>query len=160
MSYRPSQRHSSNGFGSSQNTHPATRVALNTDNDVPNAVRQLLLSTRQLQDLLKQWSLGQVSEEQVSDCYVEVGTWFNAALRTFAWWGIDLSDIHSIPQELRTVLEQCLGEDPSPAALNSHLSQIRKVLYRLLKGLQAKQDAWKLAGGGSPLIGASVSPMM
>lgn len=53
------------------------------------------------------------------------------------------SDIHSIPNELRTVLEQCLAEDPSPDVVNAFMPAVRRVLYKLLKGLQARQDAWK-----------------
>lgn len=60
------------------------------------------------------------------------------------------SDIHSIPKDLRLVLEQCLGEDPSPAILEIYMPQVRQVLYKLLKGLQARQDAWRAAGGRVP----------
>lgn len=84
----------------------------------------------------------------MSDAFVEVGTFFNATVRAFAWHHIDLSDIHSIPQELRQVLEQCLGEDPSPKVLEEFMPSVRKVLFRLLKGLQAREEAWKAAGAG------------
>lgn len=140
--------------------------------DVPGSVRCLLLSTKRLQDLLQQWSVEQATETQVSDVFVEIGTNFNAAIRAFAYHQIDLrcafwrivllklggltrrffilssswfrsSEIHSIPQELRTVLEQCLGEDPSPAVLETYKPEVRKVIYKLLRGLQARQETWK-----------------
>jgi hypothetical protein len=57
-----------------------------------------------------------------------------------------LSDIHSVPQELREVLEQCLAEDPSPRALAIYMPDLRKVLFKLLKGLQMRQEAWRVAG--------------
>ncbi|KAG6841196.1 hypothetical protein C0991_000993 [Blastosporella zonata] len=118
--------------------------------DVPGTVRSLLLSTKRLQELLKEWSVGQATELQVSDGYVQIGTDFNNAIRAFAYHQIDLSDIHSIPGELRVPLEQCLGEDPSPEILETYMPEVRQVLYKLLKGLQARQDAWKASGGRVP----------
>ena len=62
------------------------------------------------------------------------------------------SDIHSIPVELRTVLENCLAEEPSPEVLVSFMPDLRKVLYKLLKGLQSREDIWRTAShsrGGS-----------
>lgn len=58
--------------------------------DVPTAVRNLLLSTKDLQKALTQWSVGQVSETQVSDVYVQIGTDFNTVIQAFANWQIDL----------------------------------------------------------------------
>lgn len=120
--------------------------------DVPTAVHALLLSTKQLQESLKLWSLNQATETQVSDVYVQIGTQFNTTIHAFAYHKIDLSDIHSIPTDLRTVLEQCLAEDPSPQALAMYMPEVRRVLYKLLKGLQAKQDAWKAVGGRIPMM--------
>ncbi|KAG6888142.1 hypothetical protein C0992_009514 [Termitomyces sp. T32_za158] len=118
--------------------------------DVPSSVRRLLLSTKRLQELLKQWSLSQATEMQVSDAYVQIGNDFNTTVRAFAHHRIDLSDIHSIPGELRIPLEQCLGEDPSPEILESYMPEVRRVLYKLLKGLQARQDLWRVVGGQVP----------
>lgn len=58
--------------------------------DVPTAVRNLLLSTKQLQEVLQQWSVGGASESQVSNVYVKTGTDFNAAMHAFAHHKIDL----------------------------------------------------------------------
>ncbi|KAG6884290.1 hypothetical protein C0993_012435 [Termitomyces sp. T159_Od127] len=58
--------------------------------DVPSSVRRLLLSTKHLQELLKQWSLSQATETQVSDAYVQIGNDFNATVRAFAHHQIDL----------------------------------------------------------------------
>ncbi|PBK91757.1 hypothetical protein ARMGADRAFT_931676 [Armillaria gallica] len=120
--------------------------------DVPTAVHALLLSTKQLQESLRLWSINQATETQVSDVYVQIGTQFNTTIHAFAYHKIDLSDIHSIPTDLRTVLEQCLAEDPSPQALALYMPEVRRVLYKLLKGLQAKQDAWKAVGGIRPMM--------
>ncbi|KAK7055435.1 Bud site selection protein 6 [Favolaschia claudopus] len=111
--------------------------------DVSSAVRTLLVSTKDLQKILIQWSLGQVSETDVSDVYVQIGTDFNATIQAFAYHRIEMSEIHSIPQDLRGVLEQCLAEDPSPEVLAIFMPEIREVIFKLLRGLQSKQHAWK-----------------
>ncbi|KAL0581770.1 hypothetical protein V5O48_000247 [Marasmius crinis-equi] len=124
-----------------------------TPGDVPAAVRNLLLSMKQLQEVLRQWSIAQASEGQVSDVYVQIGTDFNTTMHAFAYHQIDLSDIHSIPKDLRIVLEQCLAEDPSPDVLATFMPEVRRVLYRLLRGLNSRQDAWKSIGGSQfPMI--------
>ncbi|GLB43312.1 putative cytoskeletal regulatory protein binding [Lyophyllum shimeji] len=144
-----SQSRSSASSSSSNITGSRASTSRN-QGDVPGTVRSLLLSTKQLQDLLKQWSLGQATEGQVSDAYVQIGQDFNNTIRAFAYHQIDLSDIHSIPGELRVPLEQCLGEDPSPEVLQNYMPQVKQVLYKLLRGLQARQDAWRAAGGRMP----------
>lgn len=58
--------------------------------DVPSSVRRLLLSTRSLQELLKQWSIKQATETQVSDAYVQIGEDFSTTVRAFARYQIDL----------------------------------------------------------------------
>ncbi|KAG6820411.1 hypothetical protein H0H93_000657 [Arthromyces matolae] len=115
--------------------------------DVSSCVRNLLIATKRLQELLKEWSRGQATETQVSDVYVQIGTDFNNTVRAFAYHQIDLSDIHSIPGELRVPLEQCLGEDPSPEVLEHYMPEVRRVLYKLLRGLQDRQDAWRASSG-------------
>ncbi|KAK0185051.1 hypothetical protein F5146DRAFT_938034 [Armillaria mellea] len=115
--------------------------------DVPSAVHALLLSTKQLQESLRLWSINQATETQVSDVYVQIGTQFNTTIHAFAYHKIDLSDIHSIPTDLRTVLEQCLAEDPSPQALAMYMPEVRRVLYKLLKGLQARTRCLEGCGG-------------
>ena len=51
------------------------------------------------------------------------------------------SDLFYIPDELRSVLEQCLvdSEDPSPRVLERYMPKVRTVLYQLAQGLQSKQ---------------------
>ena len=154
--YSPSStsRHSS----SSSNSYspPAT-----TQGDVPASVHNLLASTKRLQSILKDWSLSRASVTDVSDVYVQIGTEFNTVIHAFAYHQIDLSDIHSIPQEMRSTLEQCLAEEPSPEVLQRFMPELRDTLVKLLKGLQTRQDAWKARSHprGSPLGGSrSVSP--
>lgn len=42
-------------------------------------------------------------------------------------------------------LEECLGEDASPAVLEQHMPRIKQVIYRLLIGLKGKQEPYRLA---------------
>ncbi|THU77064.1 hypothetical protein K435DRAFT_703224 [Dendrothele bispora CBS 962.96] len=131
---------------------PAHVYTQRTLGDVPSAVRNLLLSTKELQETLRRWSIAQATETQVSDVYVQIGTDFNATIHAFAHHRIELNDIHSFPKELRTVLEQCLAEDPSPDVLSQFMPEVRRVLSKLLRGLQARQEAWRAVGGQVPII--------
>jgi len=141
----PSSRSSTSSTNTTNSVQGLTTTR--TQGDVPTAVHNLLSSMKQLQSLLSQWSVGQASETQVSDIYVQIGTNFNATIHAFAYHRIDLSDIHSVPKELRTVLEQCLAEDPSPQVLAMYMPEVRQVLYKLLQGLQQRQEAWRMRGG-------------
>ncbi|KAI0796137.1 hypothetical protein C8Q75DRAFT_803179 [Abortiporus biennis] len=120
-----------------------TYTAPPSPSDVPCAVQTLLGLTKQLQDMLRLWSLEQASETQVSDAYILVGMQFNATVNAFARHHIDMSDLFSIPTELRNVLENCLGEDPSPRVLDHYMPKVRAVIYKLLQGLQTKQSPYK-----------------
>ncbi|KAF9653344.1 hypothetical protein BDM02DRAFT_1890901 [Thelephora ganbajun] len=117
----------------------------NNGPNVQETVAALLETTKQLQDCLRRWSIGKASDEQVSDVYVDVGTKFNATVTAFMSLGIDLSDLYSIPTELRMLLEDCLGEDASPAVLEQHMPRVKQIIYRLLIGLKGKQEPYRLA---------------
>ena len=60
------------------------------------------------------------------------------------------SDLHAIPTQLRSALEECLGENPSLDALDRYLPEIRRSLGDVLYGLRAKQPAWRSAAGSRP----------
>jgi hypothetical protein len=136
-------------------------------------VRSLLEATKTLQDKLRLWAIEKASEADVSDCYVAIGNEFNATINAFSAYDIDLryvsvsphvcaslmksvpcSEIYSVPKDLREVLENCLGENPSPQVLNTYMPEVRRVIYTLLQGLQAKQPLWQRAvtanGRGTP----------
>lgn len=108
-----------------------------------SSVTRLLVATKMLLESLTHWSLGQQTESQVSEIYVRLGNDFNAALAAFAGYGIDMSDMFSVPSDLRSCLETCLSEPASPAALEQHLPRIREIIIRLLQGLKAKQASYK-----------------
>jgi len=63
---------------------------------------------------------------------------------------VESSDLHDVPAELRVVLEHCLGEDPSPAVLTTYTPDLHKVLIKLLKGLQSRQEEWRVASQRVP----------
>lgn len=50
----------------------------------------LLASTKKLQAILEEWSVGRADETEVSDVYVQIGTEFNTIITAFAYHQIDL----------------------------------------------------------------------
>ncbi|KAH8832388.1 hypothetical protein DL96DRAFT_1581881 [Flagelloscypha sp. PMI_526] len=111
--------------------------------DVPTTVKNLLLSTKQLQYTLEEWSIGRADDEEVSNVYVKIGTEFNLVVRAFGMYRIDMSELYPIPTDLREVLEQCLAEDASPQVLALYLPGVKKVFISLLKGLRDRQLMWR-----------------
>lgn len=59
--------------------------------DVPGNVHSLLLSSKQMQELLQRWSVGEATEGQVSDAYVKICTDFSATVNAFKGHNIDLT---------------------------------------------------------------------
>ncbi|WFD01248.1 Bud site selection protein 6 [Malassezia yamatoensis] len=119
------------------------RGSANSVNHMESSVTRLLVATKLLLESLTKWSLGTHTEMQVSEIYVRLGNDFNAALAAFAGYGIDMSDMYSVPTDLRTCLEACLSETASPAALEQYLPRIREIIIRLLQGLKSKQASYK-----------------
>ncbi|TDL23811.1 hypothetical protein BD410DRAFT_720480 [Rickenella mellea] len=116
--------------------------------DVPAAIAALLDSTRRLQSSLRQWSLLQISETEVSDVYVKVCTDFHIAVAALSSYNIDMSDVMSFPQAMRDILEGCLAEDASPQVLEAFQPRVRQTIAHLLHGLQSKQNAYQRAVRG------------
>ncbi len=108
-----------------------------------SSVTRLLVATKMLLESLTKWSVGQRSEEDVSDIYVRLGNDFNSAKLAFGSYGIDMSDLSSVPDDLRDCLERCLSEEASPAVLEVHLPRIREIIINLLQGLKMKQAEYK-----------------
>ncbi|WFD45344.1 Bud site selection protein 6 [Malassezia psittaci] len=119
------------------------RGSANSVNHMESSVTRLLVATKLLLESLTKWSLGTHTESQVSEIYVRLGNDFNAALAAFAGYGIDMSDMYSVPTDLRSCLETCLSETASPAALERYLPRIREIIIRLLQGLKSKQASYK-----------------
>ncbi|KAF9525165.1 actin interacting protein 3-domain-containing protein [Crepidotus variabilis] len=110
---------------------------------VESAVTRLLVSIKQLLESLTQWSELKVSEEGVSDVYVNFGNDFNAAVHAFSQFNIDMQELMNIPDDLRRVLEQCLAEDASPDNLELYLPSVRSIITSLLQGLRLKQTIYR-----------------
>ncbi|PLW08851.1 hypothetical protein PCASD_23770 [Puccinia coronata f. sp. avenae] len=133
--------------GSSQSTRSSTAPSVNPFNSshMESTVTRLLVATKQLLESLTDWSQGKIDEGGVSDIYVRLGNEFNAASLAFTKEGINMSDLNSVPDDLRTCLEAALSEEASPSTLDQHLPQIRQIVVHLLQGLKVKQAKWRAA---------------
>jgi hypothetical protein len=63
---------------------------------VPSTVQKLLISTQRLQEVLRLWSVGQASEGDVSDTYVQIGNELNLTISAFAQHQIDLRYVYLV----------------------------------------------------------------
>ncbi|GAA93972.1 hypothetical protein E5Q_00619 [Mixia osmundae IAM 14324] len=119
----------------------STRASSSTHID--SSVTKLLVATKQLLESLTRWSRGEVDEGRVSDIYVQLGNDFNAACAAFSRQGINMTDLLSVPDDLRVCLETALSEDASPATLEVYLPKIREIIIGLLQGLKGKQSVYR-----------------
>lgn len=76
----------------------------------------------------------------MSDVYVRLGYEFNIASRAFNAIGVDTADLGNVPDLLRTILEDTLSQEASPASLDRYLPRIRDIIINLLHGLKRKQQ--------------------
>jgi len=53
------------------------------------------------------------------------------------------SELMSVPDDLRNVLEQCLAEDATAENLEIYLPTVREIITKLLQGLRTKQSAYR-----------------
>ncbi|KAI0070046.1 AIP3-domain-containing protein [Panus rudis PR-1116 ss-1] len=110
---------------------------------VESTVTRLLVAIKQLLESLTMWSKQEATETHVSDVYVRLGNDFNAAVSAFAAYNIDMSELLSVPEDLRSVLESCLAEDATPENLEVYLPSVRKIITGLLQGLRTKQHIYR-----------------
>ncbi|TFK52073.1 AIP3-domain-containing protein [Heliocybe sulcata] len=110
---------------------------------VESAVTRLLVSIKQLLEALTLWSSQQMTETQVSDVYVRLGNDFNAAVAAFTAFHIEMTELMSVPEDLRSILETCLAEEATPENLDTYLPQVRAVITNLLQGLRGKQSLYR-----------------
>ncbi|EMR09133.1 hypothetical protein PNEG_02476 [Pneumocystis murina B123] len=113
------------------------------DSRVESSITKLLLATKQLLEVLNSWSHGNAEERDVSDVYVRLGNEFNLAITAFTNAKIDTSDLDTIPEDLRVILESTLAEEASPDALEHYLPRIRSIIINLLQGLKHKQAEYR-----------------
>ena len=100
----------------------------------------LLIATKQLLETLTQWSRHTATEGEVSDVYVRLGYEFNIACRAFTAIGVETTDLGPVPDLLRSILEDTLSQEASPASLDKFLPRIRDIIINLLHGLKRKQQ--------------------
>ncbi|KAG1724829.1 uncharacterized protein EDB91DRAFT_1209272 [Suillus paluster] len=143
--YHPTSPAGSGAFASPTRQNSSGSDYSNYSATVPNSVHTLIAAMKNLQSTLTLWSTSRASPDAVSDAYMQFGVGFNAVVWAFERSGVNTADLHQIPARLRGVLEMCLGEDASPAALEMYQPRIRQHLYELLQGLKAKQGAWRYA---------------
>jgi len=110
---------------------------------VESAVTCLTDSIKELLESLTQWGQLQVDETEVSDVYVQFGDDFNATVTAFAAFNIDMTELLSAPDDLRVVLEQCLGEDASAETLDIYLPTVQQIITNLLQGLRRKRSSYR-----------------
>ncbi|KAI0689490.1 hypothetical protein BC835DRAFT_1439222 [Cytidiella melzeri] len=101
------------------------------------------MSIKAVLETLTQWSQEKKTENNVSDIYVTLGNDFNAAVSAFGTFRIDMTELNSIPDELRAMLESCLAEDACQQTLDLYLPDVRKIITKLLQGLRAKQSIYR-----------------
>ncbi|KAI5121892.1 hypothetical protein M0805_001097 [Coniferiporia weirii] len=127
--------------GSDRDRERSSRAGANPP--VESAVTRLLVAIKQLLEALTLWSTLKMTESQVSDVYVRLGNDFNAAVAAFRSFNIDMSELLSVPDDLRGVLEQCLSEDATPSNLELFLPTVRQIITNLLQGLRSKQSVYR-----------------
>lgn len=91
-------------------------------------------------ETLTQWSRHTATEAEVSDVYVRLGYEFNIACRAFTAIGVETTDLGPVPDLLRSILEDTLSQEASPASLDKFLPRIRDIIINLLHGLKRKQQ--------------------
>ncbi|TDL23773.1 AIP3-domain-containing protein [Rickenella mellea] len=136
-----SSRRENHSSSSSSRGERSSRAQTNPA--VESAVTRLLVSIKQLLEALTLWSKLQMSEAQVSDVYVRLGNDFNAAVAAFGQFNIEMSELMTVPEDLRSVLESCLSEDATEDNLNQYLPKVRKIITNLLQGLRNKQSIYR-----------------
>lgn len=104
-----------------------------------SAITRLIMATKLLLDTLPKWARRECDEAFVSSVYVRLGNNYNAARAAFAAYHISLTELDSVPDELRVCLEQCLAEEASPAAYEHFLPDVRNIIVRLVLGIKAKK---------------------
>ncbi|KAJ8496423.1 hypothetical protein ONZ45_g12459 [Pleurotus djamor] len=75
---------------------------------------------------------------RISETYIRLGLQCNNAVAAFGCSDSDLSELHTVPEELRAVLEICLAEDAIPEDVERHRSALRDMRDKLREALQKR----------------------
>ncbi|KAI3614516.1 hypothetical protein WG66_009639 [Moniliophthora roreri] len=111
--------------------------------EVESSVTRFLVSIKQLLRVLSEWSHLKVDENGVSDVYVQTINDFHTSVMAFAMLEINMSELESVPEDLRHVLEECLSEEASVPALMIYLPKVRQIITNVLEVLREKQQLFK-----------------
>ncbi|KZT66100.1 AIP3-domain-containing protein [Daedalea quercina L-15889] len=133
----------SNGSVRSERGERSERSRTAAPPAVESAVTRLLVSIKQLLESLTKWSNKDVDEAFISDVYVRLGNDFNGAVAAFAMYRIEMTELMSVPEDLRNVLETCLSEEASKETLDQFLPKVRSIITDLLQGLRQKQSMYR-----------------
>ncbi|KAI9673281.1 MAG: Bud site selection protein 6 [Trizodia sp. TS-e1964] len=133
--FRNSSSSARSSSSNSRRLNPSQQLS-----QIEKSVTHLLVATKQLLETLTQWSRHAANEAEVSDVYVRLGYEFNIACRAFTAIGVETADLGNVPDLLRTILEDTLSQDASPASLDKYLPRIRDIIINLLHGLKRKQQ--------------------
>lgn len=112
---------------------------------VESIVTKVLVNLKQLLSSLASWSQGNITEQAVSDVYVQLGDNINACIVEFSKHGIDASNLGAMTTGLRPVLESALAEQPSPEYLEPFLPSVREIITRGLQELRQLQGRYRTA---------------
>ncbi|KAF8892058.1 actin interacting protein 3-domain-containing protein [Infundibulicybe gibba] len=115
---------------------------------VESVMGVLVSSINKLIESLTLWSQLQIDEDQVSQAYVRFGDDFIAVINMYTALQINMADLLSVPDDLREVLEHCLGEDASPEVLANYYPSVKLIIGNLLKGLKEKQAMYRKKAQG------------
>ena len=126
--------------------------------NIESSMTKVLVATRELVEVLNEWSKFHVSENDVSDIYVKVVNEFNMLKHAFTISGIDMSDLQDIPDQLRSILEQTLSNDASKEVLDRYLPNIRETTVNLLQGLKRKQARHRIKVNGEAIQNRQTDP--
>ncbi|KAG6374811.1 hypothetical protein JVT61DRAFT_4195 [Boletus reticuloceps] len=111
--------------------------------ELPMIVHDLIQDMKALESALHRWSRG---TSNLQRRHYDIPTRYVITLLACRTGdGPIISDLHAIPTQLRSALEECLGETPSLNVLDRYLPEIRRLLGDVLHGLRAKQPAWRNA---------------
>ncbi|KIJ54856.1 hypothetical protein M422DRAFT_240944 [Sphaerobolus stellatus SS14] len=117
---------------------------------VEPAMTQLMKDVKFLLEALTEWSQGKANDARISNIYVQLGNTFTDVKSAFKRWGIDMSELIMMPEDLRSHLELCLSEEPSPSVLQSYLPNIHKAIANMLQGLKAKHILYRRLTAKNP----------
>ncbi|KAJ8514254.1 hypothetical protein ONZ45_g8181 [Pleurotus djamor] len=77
---------------------------------------------------------------RISETYIRLGSHFNKAIEAFGLSDSETSELHTVPEELRAVLETCLATDAVPEdVVERHRSTLSDMRDQLLEALQKRR---------------------